>query len=392
MFARWSISPSSPDRLASPAADSSPLRGQNNVQGCSDVGVLPDQLPGYQGLGDEARAKFGEAWSVELPAPPGLKLTEMIDAMWRGELQALYLIGENPLLTEPNLHHAREALSRLAFLVVQTIVPNETTELAMWSCPPLPSPRRMARSPTASGACSWCTRRIDPPGAARADWAITCDLAQRLATKLGKQTDAFAYAHPGEIFAEMASLIPFLGGMSYARLNAGGLQWPCPTPDHPGTAGLFADTFPRGRARFAIVDQGVPAAELPDRRYPLLLNTGRVLPHWHGGDLTRRVPGLVALYPEVEVAIHPADATRFAVIDGEPVRIASRRGELIGRARLTTAQTPGEIFIPFVRLDSAAANLLTIDAFDPQAKIPEYKACAVYIEPAVVATRDARGG
>ena len=137
---------------------------------------------------------------------------------------------------------------------------------------------------------------------------------------------------------------------------------------------------------------GLPAAELPNRRYPLLLNTGRVLPHWHGGDLTRRVPGLVALYPEVEVAIHPADATRFAVIDGEPVRIASRRGELIGRARLTTAQTPGEIFIPFVRLDSAAANLLTIDAFDPQAKIPEYKACAVRIEPGVVATRDARGG
>ena len=163
-------------QIGKPGSGLAPLRGQNNVQGCSDVGVLPDQLPGYQGLGDEARAKFGEAWSVELPAAPGLKLTEMIDAMWRGELQALYLIGENPLLTEPNLHHAREALSRWRFSSCKTSCRTRQPSWQMWSCPPLPSPRRMARSPTASGACSWCTRPSIHPvpraltGRSRATW------------------------------------------------------------------------------------------------------------------------------------------------------------------------------------------------------------------------------
>ena len=379
-------------QIGKPGSGLSPLRGQNNVQGCSDGGVLPDQLPGYQGLGDEARAKFGHAWSADLPAAPGLKLTEMIDAAWRGDLEALYITGENPLLTEPNVHHAREALSRLAFVVVQTIVPNETTECADVILPAATFAEKDGTFTNSERRVQMVRKALDPPGAARADWAITCDLARRVARRLGKPASGFDYAHPAAIFAEMASLVPFLGGMSHTRLEAGGLQWPCPAPDHPGTPLLFAEAFPRGRARFAIVDQAIPAAELPDRHYPLSLNTGRVLPHWHGGDLTRRVPGLVALYPEVEVAIHPADAARFAVKDGGPARVLSRRGEIVATARVTTAQARGEIFIPFVRLGSAVANLLTIDAFDPQAKIPEYKACAVRIEPAALVGQDGGDG
>jgi predicted molibdopterin-dependent oxidoreductase YjgC len=369
-------------QIGKPGSGLSPLRGQNNVQGCGDAGALPDQLPGFQGLGAEARARFGWAWGREIPETPGLKLTEMVDAAWRGELKALYLEGENPMLTEPNLHHAREALSRLEFFVVQTIFSNETTELADVVLPAASFAEKNGTFTNSERRVQLVRKALDPPGEARADWAITCDVARRVAARLGLQTDGFDYAHPAEIFAEMASLVPSLGGMSHARLENGGLQWPCPTVDHPGTPFLFAESFPRGRARFVVVDQGPPAAELPDRRYPLLLNTGRVLPHWHGGDLTRRVAGLVALYPAVEVAIHPADAAGARVADGDRVRVSSRRGEMIGTARLTTAQARGEIFVPFVRLDGGAANLLTNDVYDPRSKIPEYKVCAVRISRA----------
>ncbi len=369
-------------QLGKPGSGLSPLRGQNNVQGCSDAGVLPNTLPGYQGLGAEVRAKFERAWGGRLPAEPGLKLTEMIDAALHGELQAIYLTGENPLLTEPNVAHARAGLSRLACLVVQTIFLNETTELAHVVLPAASFAEKDGTFTNSERRVQLVRPALAAPGEARADWAITCEIARRVAARLGHPTRGFDYTHPAEIFAELAGLVPFLAGMSHARLAAGGLQWPCPTPDHPGTPLLFTDGFPRGRARFVPVDQGLPAAELPDRAYPLVLNTGRVLYHWHGGDLSRQVPGLMAIYPRLEVSIHRADAAAHGLRDGDPVRVTSRRGELVGTTRVTDAVRQGEVFIPFVRLDDGAANFLTNDVYDPRSKIPEYKACAVRISRA----------
>ncbi|HZU06063.1 MAG TPA: formate dehydrogenase subunit alpha [Chloroflexota bacterium] len=364
-------------QLGKPGSGLAPLRGQNNVQGCSDMGVLPDHLPGYQGLGPEARAKFEQAWGCSLPAEPGLPLTEMMEAAARGELKAIYLCGENPILTEPNAAHVREGLSRLECLVVQNILPNETMELAHVVLPAASFAEKDGTFTNSERRVQRVRQALVPPGQARPDWEITCDLARRVAQRLGRPAHGFHYTHPAEIFAEIAALVPFLAGISYTRLEAGGIQWPCPTPDHPGTPRLFTAGFPDRRARFQPVDQGLPAAELPDRDYPLLLNTGRVLYHWHGGDLSRQVTGLTALYPAVEVAIHPADAAAHGVADGDRVRLTSRRGELLATARVTEAVQQGELFVPFVRLAEGAANFLTNNVYDPRVKIPEYKVCAV---------------
>jgi formate dehydrogenase alpha subunit len=369
-------------QIGKPGSGLSPLRGQNNVLGCSDSGVLPTLLPGYQPLTPAVRARFGQAWGCELPTEPGLKLTEMIDAALNGRLHALYLCGENPLLTEPNLTHARAALERLAYLVVQTTFLNETTEVAHVVLPAATFAEKDGTFTNSERRVQLVRQALLPPGQARADWDITAEIARRVARRRGQPTRGFEYSHPAEVFAEMASLMPALAGMSYERLATGGLQWPCPTPDHPGSPRLFADTFPRGRARFVPVDQGLPAAERPDHEYPLLLNTGRVLYHWHGGDLSRQVPGLVALYPRVEALVHPADAAAAGLRDGAAVRVTSRRGEQVATARVTDTVRQGEVFIPFVRLEDGAANALTNNVFDPRAKIPEYKACAVRIAPA----------
>jgi predicted molibdopterin-dependent oxidoreductase YjgC len=192
----------------------------------------------------------------------------------------------------------------------------------------------------------------------------------------------FDYGGAAQIFDEMARLTPFLGGLSHARLDReGGLQWPCPTPDHPGTRFLYADSFPSGRGRFVPALQTAEADELPDAGYPFILNTGRILYHWHGGTLTRRVPGLLELAPRLEVAVHPADARRLGIAGGDPIRVTSRRGELIGHARLDDGLRPGAIFVPFVKLQESAANFLTNSASDPLSRIPEYKVCAVRVEP-----------
>jgi formate dehydrogenase major subunit len=203
-------------------------------------------------------------------------------------------------------------------------------------------------------------------------------VARRLGIDVGGQFD---YPGAAAIFDEMARLTPFLGGLSHARLDRdGGIQWPCPAPDHPGTRYLYAESFPRGRARFVVAEQGMEAAELPDADYPLVLNTGRLLYHWHGGTLTRRVQGLLELAPRLEVAIHPVNARSIGVDTGTRVRVRSRRGELTGYAHVTEAVRAGAVFVPFVKLADSAANFLTNSAFDPSSKIPEYKVCAVAVE------------
>ncbi len=374
-------------QLGKPGSGISPLRGQNNVQGCGDSGCLPDNLPGYQGFRPESVVKFQEAWGNQaLPEVRGLVITEMVDSIGaeRG-IKALYVTGENPLLSEPDLNHATELFERLEFLVVQDIFMHETAQAADVVLPATSFAEKDGTFTNSERRVQRVRKAIEPRGQSRPDWEIICDLGRRMCRRLGLPLERqFTYDHPGEIFDEMARLTPIISGITYERLEReGGIQWPCPTAEHPGTPYLYADTFPRGpRARFLPHEQGPVAAETPNRRYPLILNTGRILYHWHGGTITRRVDGLLARAPELEVSINPADGQKYGLADGRPVRVISRRGELTGKARFTDRMRAGEIFIPFVKLSKSAANFLTNAAYDPSTKIPEYKVCAVRVEGA----------
>ena len=372
-------------QLGFPGSGISPLRGQNNVQGCGDAGCIPTNLPGYQRYEPETLARFEAAWGVRPPDRTGRVVTEMVEGCLTGQTRAMYIVGENPLLSEPDLHHAEKAFSQLEFLVVQDLFLHETAERADVFLPAAAFAEKDGTFTNSERRVQRVRAALPPPGAARPDWWITAELAKRVARRLGLAVGRqFDYAGPAEIFDEMARLTPFLAGLSYARLDReGGIQWPCPTPDHPGTRFLYAESFPRGRGRFIPARQIETAAELPDADYPFVLNTGRLLYHWHGGTLTRRVQGLLELAPRLEVAIHPADARRLGVDTGAPVRVQSRRGELTGYAHVTEAVRPGAVFVPFVKLQDSAANFLTNSAFDPSSKIPEYKDCAVRVQPAV---------
>jgi predicted molibdopterin-dependent oxidoreductase YjgC len=369
-------------QLGRPANGISPLRGQNNVQGCDDAGCIPTHLPGYQRFDDPATLdRFERAWGVRPPARPGLVVTEMVEGCLSGDVRAMYVVGENPLLSEPDLNHARKAFGQLDFLVVQDLFLHETAEVAHVFLPAAAFAEKEGTFTNSERRVQRVRQVLDPPGDTRPDWWITAELAKRIARRLRLPAGGFDWTGPAVIFDEMAGLVPFLGGISHARLDReGGLQWPCPTPDHPGTRFLYAETFPRGKGKFVPVTQTETAAELPDPDYPFILNTGRLLYHWHGGTITRRVPGLLELAPRLQVAIHPLDGRRLRLREGDPVRVASRRGELEGYAHLTDAVRVGEVFIPFVRLAESAANFLTNSAHDPAAKIPEYKVCAVRLE------------
>lgn len=362
----------------------SPLRGQNNVQGCGDAGCIPDNLPGYQALTADNRARFRQAWGHMTDRAAGLTVTAMVEAADRGELKALYVVGENPFLDEANLGHARHALTQLDFLVVQDIFMQETAQVADVVLPATSFAEKEGTFTNSERRVQRVRAALPPVGQSRPDWDITCDIARRVCRRLGLDARQFRYASAAAIFDEMARLTPILGGLSHARLDReGGIQWPCPTRDHPGTPNLYTETFPRpsGLARLTPVHQGPAAIELPDDEYPIVLNTGRVLYHWHGGTMTTRVDGLVDLVPEVEATIHPQDADTWGVRDGELVRVSSRRGQVVCRARLSTAVAPGELFMPFVALAGTAANFLTNNVYDPNG-MPEYKVCAVRIEPA----------
>src|SRR2546422_4667716 len=369
-------------QLGFPGAGISPLRGQNNVQGCGDAGCIPTNLPGYQSYGAETLAKFERAWGVRPPDTPGLVVTDMIEGCLSGDVRAMYVVGENPLLSEPDLHHAEKAIGQLDWLVVQDLFLPETAEAAHVFLPAAAFAEKEGTFTNSERRVQRVRKALEPRGQARADWWITSELAKRVARRLGVRVDGqFDYANAADVFDEMARLTPFLGGISHARLDReGGLQWPCPTADHPGTRFLYAESFPRGKGKFVPAIQTVEAAELPDPDYPFILTTGRLLYHWHGGTITRRVQGLLELAPRLEVALHPVDARRLGVENGEAVRVTSRRGELHGYAQLTEAVRPGAIFVPFVKLQDSAANFLTNAAFDPASKIPEYKVCAVKVE------------
>jgi formate dehydrogenase alpha subunit len=367
-------------QMGFPASGISPLRGQNNVQGCGDAGCIPTNLPGYADYSGASLERFAAAWGTRPPAAPGLVVTEMVEGCFDGRIRAMYVVGENPLLSEPDLHHAEKALGQLDCLVVQDLFMHETAERAHVFLPAAAFAEKDGTFTNSERRVQRVRRALPPPGQTRPDWWITSELARRVARRLGRQVAGFDYDDPSQIWAELASLWPAVAGISYARLEGGGLQWPCPAAEHPGTRYLYAESFPRGRARFVAVSQTVEAAELPDPDYPLLLSTGRLLYHWHGGTITRRVDGLLELAPRLEIAVNPVDARRLGVESGQRVRLQSRRGELEGYAHLTEAVRPGAVFVPFVKLEASAANFLTNAAHDPSAKIPEYKVCAVRLE------------
>jgi formate dehydrogenase alpha subunit len=350
-----------------------PLRGQNNVQGACDLGALPNVFPAYQQTANaEARKKFEAAWKVSaLQGTPGLTVTEMIPAAAKGDLKALYIMGENPMVSDPDLKHVEEALKNLAFLVVQDIFLTETAQLADVVLPAASFAEKDGTFTNTERRVQRVRKGVEPPGQARTDWEIIADIASRMGYEM-------RYRSAEEIFAEFTELTPSYAGISYKRLEReGGIQWPCPTPRHPGTPYLHKDKFVRGKGLFHAIEF-IPPAELPDKDYPLLLTTGRVLYHYHTGSMTRRDDGLNFRYPEGHVEMHPVDAMEMGVEDGEKVRVTSRRGRIEMPVMVTSRSPQGTVFIPF-HFFEAAANRLTNPVLDPIGKIPEYKVCAVKV-------------
>jgi formate dehydrogenase (coenzyme F420) alpha subunit len=353
-----------------------PLRGQNNVQGGCDMGALPDVVSGYQKVSDPAvRDKFARAWGVEtFPATPGLPLTRAMDAAAEGQLQGMFIMGENPLLSDPDQAHARQALENLELLVVQDIFLTETAALADVVLPAACYAEKDGTFTNTERRVQRVRKAVAPPGEALADWEILCDLAER-AGYVGMR-----YVDPAAIMDEIAVLTPSYGGIAYDRLDPFGLQWPCPDKSHPGTPILHLDRFTRGSGRFSPADYR-PPAETPDADYPFVLTTGRTYFHWHTGTMTRRTHLLDREEHAPFVELHPEDAERLGVRDREALLVASRRGEIEVEARVTTMVVPGVLFIPF-HFAEGAANALTNNVLDPESSIPEFKVCAVRVRRA----------
>ncbi len=361
-----------------------PLRGQNNVQGACDMGALPDVYPGYQKVNNpDLQAKMEKAWGVRLSPKPGLTLVEMMNAAHAGKVKAMFIMAENPLVTDPDLKHVEESLKRLDFLAVQDIFPTETMALADVILPAAAWAEKDGTFSNTERRVQLVRKAVSPPGQARADWQIVSDLARRLLRLQGASEERIAewtYASPADILAEAATVTPQYAGIRHERLGRDGLQWPCPTLDHPGTKVLHREKFSRGLGKFSAVDFVAPA-EVADAEYPLTLTTGRRLQHYHGGSMTHRVAGLNTLLPDERMEINPADAAAHGLADGDTARITSRRGSITAPVRLTDRIKPGVVFLTF-HFPETAVNLLTNAALDPVAKIPEYKVAAVRLEKA----------
>ncbi len=341
-----------------------PLRGQNNVQGACDMGALPNVYPGYQNVDKpEIRKKFERAWKAKLPNKPGLTVVEMFNGVLEGSVKAMYIMGENPAMSDPNLSHMREALKQIEFLVVQDIYLSETCEYAHVVLP--------AASPLEKeGTFTNTERRIlpvhkvtNPPSGTLEDWKIICTLSEKMGYPM-------EYSSESEIMKEASSLIPIYSGFSYDRIHSKP-QWPITSKEHPGTPFLHEKSFPQGKGLFSPADYVSPA-EQPDKNYPFILSTGRILFHYHTGTISRRSKFLTAYTNEPYVEINPQNAKELSVSNSETVKVSTPRGSIVLKAIYSSRVLPGCIFIPF-HFREAAANLLTNDALDPLAKIPEFK-------------------
>jgi predicted molibdopterin-dependent oxidoreductase YjgC len=351
-----------------------PLRGQNNVQGACDMGGLPNVYPAYQQVvSEDAQKKFEAAWGAKLSSKPGLTLMEMMAAAGSGAIKALYIMGENPLLSDPDLQHVKKELQKLDLMIVQDIFLTETAQLADVVLPVTSFAEKEGTFSNTERRVQRVRKAIEPPGEAKTDWEVICAISNKIGYPMN-------YSSAQEIFEEVVKVTPSYAGISYERLEKQGIQWPCPTPDHPGTKFLHKDKFSRGLGLFTAIEF-IPPSELPDKEYPFLLSTGRVLYHYHTGTMTTRAQGLSERYPESLVEVNPVDADKLGIVEGATVKVTSRRGAVEAKASITKKSAPGTIFMNF-HFAGTAVNLLTNPALDPVGKIPEYKVCAVKVEAA----------
>jgi len=359
-----------------PGGGVNPLRGQNNVQGACDMGGLPNVFTAYQAVtSKDAVQKFERAWGVTgMDAKVGLTVMEMMNGAEKGTLRALYVMGENPMLSDPDLNHAEHCLRSLEFLVVQDIFLTETAALADVVLPGLSFAEKLGTFTNSERRVQFVRPAVPAPGEARPDWWIVGEVARRMGY------DGLTYHSSREIMDEINRLTPSYAGITYDRIGEQGLQWPCPNTEHPGTPILHVGKFSRGLGHLSAVDWQPPAEE-PDAEYPFIFTTGRVLYHYHTGTMTRRSAGLEAIYHEPVVEINVEDASRLGIADGNLVKVASRRGEIQVKALVSDRTEPGVVFMAW-HFAEAAANKLTIAALDPIGKIPEYKVCAVKVTAA----------
>ena len=350
-----------------------PLRGQNNVQGACDMGCLPGDYTGYQKVANsDARAKFEKAWGVELPPKPGLTITEVIGAIDKGDIRCLYIMGENPMLSDPDLNHAEHALKKCELLIVQDIFVTETAELAHVVLPATCYAEKEGTFTSTERRVQRIRTAVPGPGESRDDWAILSEVMRRLGYE-NKFTTA------SEVLDEIAGVTPSYGGFSFRRLEKEQPQWPCPNADHPGTPILHIGKFSRGERALFKPSPYIPAKELPDDEYPLILTTGRILYHYHTRTMTGKSEDINRIVDHSFVEIHPTDAAKLGIVDGGRARVSSRRGEVVVDAHVTDRVSEGVIFMPFHFIDGAA-NRLTNNAVDPVAKIPEYKVCSAKVQ------------
>jgi predicted molibdopterin-dependent oxidoreductase YjgC len=371
-------------QVGKPSTGVNPLRGQANVQGACDLGCLVNVYPGYQAVtDDEKRAAIAKSWHVDsLPGEIGLTIVEAMRAAHEGKVRAMYVMGENPMMSDPNTTHVEAAIRKLDFLVVQDIFLNETGQLAHLLLPAMSSMEKDGTFTNTERRVQLLQPVLPAPGEAWPDWKITAEIGAHFDAAMGIDrgvSDYWQYKDTAEIFDELTQVTPIYAGMRHDRLAEFGLQWPCPTPEHPGTPILHTQGFPRGLGKFHAIEARDPA-EQADEEYPLILSTGRVLYHYHTGTQTRRSAPLDWVEPRGYVEINAVDAAAIQLEDGQAVVIKSRRGEVRTKVQITTDVPPGTIFLAF-HWREAPANMLTQDfALDPVAKIPEYKVTAVRIE------------
>lgn len=367
-----------------PGGGVNPLRGQNNVQGACDMGGLPNVYPGYQRVNqEEVKQKFEQAWGVSLPDHAGLTVTEMIPGILEGKIRALYILGEDPVMSDPDSAHIRKCLSQCEFIILQEIFPSETSVYADVLLPGVSFAEKTGTFTNTERRVQMVHQAIPSIGEAKPDWQITELLAKKVLELSGQKIadapySSWNYTSTAEIMDEIAALTPIYAGVSHFRLERGErLQWPVKDKHHPGTPILHVGEFTRGKGKFAPVEH-IPPAELPNQEYPFIMTTGRVLYHWHGGELTRRAQGLVTVYDQAKIEVNPEDAERLGLNGKHEVIITSRRGSIRAQAWVTDRVPPGMIFANF-HFPQASANELTHHTLDPIAKIPEYKVSAVKV-------------
>jgi len=354
------------------SAGVNPLRGQNNVQGACDLGALPNVYPGYQSVEDpEIHDKFEKAWEVKLSAKTGLTVVEMFHAIEEGSVRALYLMGENPALSDPNLNRTRKALEKVEFMISQDVFLSESAQYADVVLPAFSFAEKDGTFTNTERRVQRVRKAVSPPGQARDDWKIICDIS----TAFGWPMD---YKNASEIMDEIASVSPIYGGISFDRIDSVGLQWPCADKNHPGTKYLHKGQFKRGKGKFYPVRFKEPA-ELPGKKFPFILSTGRLLYQYHTGTLTRKAPAINQVSPTGYVEMNIADAEKYGVRDGEQVEVSTPRGKVTTKASVGTRVAEGWLFMPF-HFAEGPANMLTNDALDPIAKIPEFKVCSANIK------------